>query len=46
MRSKNIRESLNQDLIKNKKREKQTDTFDTDYDEQQQKSRPIEQVLY
>jgi len=40
MRSKNIRESLDQEHIKNKKREKQNDFNEND----QQKSRSIEQV--
>jgi len=42
MRSKNIRESLDQEHIKNKKREKQNDFNEND----QQKSRSIEQVCF
>jgi hypothetical protein len=41
MRSKNIRESLNQEYTKNKKREKQNDV----YENNQQKTRSIEQVF-
>jgi hypothetical protein len=40
MRSKNIRESLDQEHINNKKREKQNEFYEND----QQKSRSIEQV--
>ena len=41
MRSKNIRESLNQEHLKTKKREKQYDL----YEDNQQKTRSIEQVF-
>jgi hypothetical protein len=43
MRSKNIRETLNQEHLKNKKREKQNDLNDNN---NQQRTRSIEQVLF
>ena len=42
MRSKNIRETLNQEHLKNKKREKQNDLNDIN---DQQRTRSIDQVL-